>query len=148
MSLDFNLGPIVSNNLYIGLVPRSYSDKFNVAHLNCRSIRPSLNSTKFDELKSVLCGSNLDVIGISETWLKSDISSHAVEIPGYTFVRNDRRNMRGGGVGIYVSNKLKYTVVFKSSIAGKCESLYIVLYSGSAITIVYELFCYNYSRRF
>lgn len=136
MSLDANFGPVISNNLYIRSVLNSFDGKFNVAHLNCRSIRPSVNSTKIDELIPIIGDSMLDAIGITETWLKSDVSSCAVEIPGYKFLRNDRANSRGGGVGIYLSKKLKHRVVFKSSVLGKCESLFIELFSGN-ITVLF-----------
>lgn len=132
MSSNINMGPAISSNVYINNDLRACDDKLNVAHLNCQSIRPSLNSSKFDELRSILCGSRFDVFGISETWLKTTVLNSAVNIPGYALVRNDRRNMRGGGVGIYVSARLKHKIVFKSSVLGKCESLFLEIYSGDA----------------
>lgn len=55
--------------------------------------------------------SNLDVIGISETWLTPYISSEAVKVNGYSFVRCDRIGRRGGGVGIYISEKFNYVIL-------------------------------------
>lgn len=130
MSSNINIGPVISGNVYINTDLRACDAKLNVAHLNCQSIRPSSNTSKFDEFKSILCGSRFDVFGISETWLKTTVLNSAVNIPGYVFFRNDRRNIRGGGVGIYVSVKLKHKIVFRSSVLGKCESLFLELYSG------------------
>lgn len=132
MSPNDNIGPVVSNNSVLKTVLRPCEAQFNVGHWNCQSIKPSVNSVKFDELKSILCDSLLDVVGISETWLKSDVSSQAVEIPGYKFCRNDRSRVRGGGVGIYVSTGIKHRIVFKTSVIGKCESLFIELTSGDS----------------
>lgn len=132
MSSNINNGPVISNNLFINSDLHACDAKFNVAHLNCQSIRPSVHSSKFDELKSILSGSRFHAIGISETWLKSVVLNRAIDIPGYKFVRNDRRHSRGGGVGIYVSNKLQHKFVFKAYAVGKCESLFLELCSGSA----------------
>ena len=47
------------------------------------------------------------VIGISETWL--DDSSQSVEIDGFASFRNlVRENRAGGGVGLFISNDLKF----------------------------------------
>lgn len=127
-----NLGPVISNNLSINSDLLPFDDKLNIAHINCQSMRPSTSSTKFDELKSLIFGSRFDIFGISETWLKSEVSNRAVDIPGYKFIRNDRKNLRGGGVGIYISKKLNNKIVFKTSVVGKCESIFIELYSGNS----------------
>ncbi|XP_059225893.1 uncharacterized protein LOC131997969 [Stomoxys calcitrans] len=98
MSSNLNLGPVVSNNTYIKSILRGCNDKLKVAHLNCQSMRPNVCSSKFDELKSILCDSMLDLVGLSETWLKSAVSLRSVSVPGYIFHRNDRKSSRGGGV--------------------------------------------------
>lgn len=130
MSSNINMGPVINNNRYINSVLESCSGKLNVAHLNCRSIRPSTNSTKLFELKSILCGSRVNILGVSETWLKTEVSSRVVKIPGYEFLRHDRSNARGGGVGIYISNGISHRIVFKCMEAGVCESLFVELLSG------------------
>ncbi|XP_075157890.1 uncharacterized protein LOC142231157 [Haematobia irritans] len=88
--------------------------------------------TKFDELKSIICGSGLHVVVLSETWLKPIVSTRSLRIDGFEFYRNDRVGSRGGGVGIYVSSALRHKIIFKSSILGKCESLFLELFSGSS----------------
>jgi hypothetical protein len=63
-------------------------------------------------------GSGVNVIGVNEIFLTQSVSSKAVEIVGYRFLRNDRsvfgRPVTGGGVGLYLKNKL----VAKSSQVG------------------------------
>lgn len=74
-------------------------------HLNIRSLLG-----KLDSLKSFIIENNCDILAVSETWLDSDISSHAVSIDGYNFLRRDRGS-RGGGVAFYISKKFKYEII-------------------------------------
>lgn len=131
MSLNDNMGPVVSSNSYLNTAFSPYLNQFKVAHLNCRSINPSANSIKLDELKSILSGNLFDVFAISESWLHDNVSSRAVDLSGYKFCRNDRHGSRGGGLGLYISNKLRFKVVFKVSDSNLCESLFVELYFGS-----------------
>lgn len=128
MSSNINLGSVVNDGTYFKNILYPYKGQFNVAHLNCCSIRPSFLTSKFDEINKIFSGSEFDAIGISETWLNHNITSKAVEIPDYKFVRNDREGRRGGGVGIYISKKLKFKTVFKSPTLQKCESLFVEIY--------------------
>lgn len=82
----------------------------NVIHFNVASIFP-----KIDEIRHIFQNSNTHIIAISETWLKSNISSKAVELPGFRLFRSDRKRKRGGGVAIYVSLKLNARVVASSA---------------------------------
>lgn len=126
-SIINNLGPVISNSSYLVDVLQPCHGLLKVAHINCNSIRPSHRSTKFDEFRHIVNGSGFDIIAVSETWLKCEVSTNAVHIPNYTFCRNDREHCRGGGVGIYVSDAIKFKIVFKSSIFDKCESLFLEL---------------------
>jgi len=78
---------------------------FSVFHLNIRSIYQNLS-----HLTDLLCSLDIDfsVIGISESWLKD--SDHSVDIEGYNFIHNYRKNKSGGGVGLYLSNHLDYKI--------------------------------------
>ncbi|CAG2184386.1 unnamed protein product [Mytilus edulis] len=66
------------------------------------------NRTKLDEIEFVLCNElQYDVICISETWLKPDISFEDIKIDNYNTYRRDRADGFGyGGVAIYVSDRL------------------------------------------
>ena len=48
----------------------------------------------------------IDILGISETHLNSDIMSEEVKLDGYTFIRNYRKTGSGGGVGCFIRNDL------------------------------------------
>lgn len=79
---------------------------FKIGHLNARSL-----STGFDHFSNLVLENNFDILCVSETWLNANIPTHIINIPGFNFVRKDR-NGRGGGIGVYVKNEIKYTSVF------------------------------------
>ncbi|XP_075150406.1 uncharacterized protein LOC142224512 [Haematobia irritans] len=85
-----------------------------------------------DEIKSLLVNSGIKAFGVSETWLKPYVPSKAVTIPWYSLVRNDRSVGRGGGVGIYVSSRMKYKVAFRSNNSLDCESLFLDIQCSSS----------------
>ncbi|XP_031327432.1 uncharacterized protein LOC116158740 [Photinus pyralis] len=58
-----------------------------IAHVNIRSLVPKLHV-----LKSFLDVEKYDVMAISESWLKNDVSDEHITIPGYNLVRHDRVN--------------------------------------------------------
>ena len=51
----------------------------------------------------------IDLIILSETWLTRN-NSNRVNIPGYTFVGNNRTSKKGGGVGFLISDMITYNV--------------------------------------
>ena len=68
-----------------------------IVHLNIRSLLP-----KIDQLRQILVEAKIDIITLSETWLKPEIDTQLVEIDGYTCYRLDRNKgttgkKRGGG---------------------------------------------------
>ena len=78
-----------------------------VAHLNVRSLR-----NKVDLLRQDLTNDNaVDVLTLSETWLNSSITDGELQLPGFSCIRQRRReNRSGGGVIIYVCEGLSYRV--------------------------------------
>ena len=69
----------------------------SICHLNTQRM-----SSKFDEFQLMINQTNLDIITLSETWLKSD--KHLLEyvrLPDYEFAYRNRDEKRGGGVEIY-----------------------------------------------
>jgi hypothetical protein len=92
--------------------PGSFVD-LSICHINARSLYAfdkdlESNRTKLDEIESVLCLQyRYDIICISETWLKSNISCEDIKINNYTVYRKDRSdNSSYGGVAIYVVDHL------------------------------------------
>lgn len=137
MALNNNMGPLISSSSYINSTLRSFSNQLKVSHLNCRSITP-----KLDELKLILKNNPLDIFSVSETWLSNVVSDRAVAMPGFKLCRNDRSS-RGGGVALYISNKLKYKYVFKISDSNACESLFVELYFGNATLLLGVVYLRN-----
>ena len=67
---------------------------------------------KTDELAVILQTNNIDICGITETWLNQDIPTQTVDIDGYIFHRCDRNDSRqGGGVACYVRQNLPFSLV-------------------------------------
>ena len=66
---------------------------------------------KQDSLKLLLNDIRKDcrvqVILLAETWLNKN-SVKQVKVPGYSFIGSHRKSKRGGGVGILISQNLKY----------------------------------------
>nr|CAI5829537.1 unnamed protein product [Callosobruchus analis] len=89
--------------------------KLNLFHLNVCSLQG-----KREDIKTILYNNNIDVLAISETWLNEKIETSYVTIDGYTFLRRDRGS-RGGGVGLYISNSLKFKKITSS---GEIEQLW------------------------
>ena len=78
--------------------------KLRCVYFNARSI-----VNKHKELEMYVLEEKFDIVGITETWLYSEISDSEMSIDGYTLLRNDRNDAekhRGGGVALYVHNDL------------------------------------------
>ena len=78
---------------------------FKTVHLNIRSI-----IKKIDQIKTLLFNSTIDILSISETWLKPHLNTKLVNLQGFETYRLDRRahaqsKKRGGGLLLYVNNK-------------------------------------------
>ena len=66
-------------------------------------------SSTFDEFQVMLYRRPFDIITLSETWLQSDTNLlQYVQIPGYSFCYKNRDEQRGGGVGMYIKDTIKY----------------------------------------
>ena len=81
--------------------------------LNVQSINPSAHSScrwKIPKLQEDinLASSKwpIPIVALTETWLKPHITDAQVEIPNYTSFRSDRCARQGGGVMLYMHNKL------------------------------------------
>eukprot|EP00112_Aurelia_sp_Birch-Aquarium-sp1_P026226 Seg9174.1 transcript_id=Seg9174.1/GoldUCD/mRNA.D3Y31 product="hypothetical protein" protein_id=Seg9174.1/GoldUCD/D3Y31 len=73
-------------------------------HINTQSL-----ASTFDEFQMILSKYPFDVVALSETWLTKDKAlNDYVQIPGYELVSENRNNMKGGGVGFYVKDSIKF----------------------------------------
>ena len=74
-----------------------------------------------DRLRECIDANNFDIICLTETWL-----SHGVEPPkihNYCLARKDRVT-RGGGVGLYIKNNIKYRML---DVGSELEQLWVSL---------------------
>ena len=66
--------------------------------------------SKIDKLKALLnectLGKKIDVIWLCETWQRK--SSPLPKLDGYFYIHKHRQHKLGGGVGMFVSDRLKY----------------------------------------
>jgi len=95
-----------------------FKGSFNFCHLNAQGL---LDACHFDEMKLLLKGNqNLNLIALTETWLRSSNTNKSIDIPGYKIIRADRKSKRGdrnkgGGVAIFVLKNLKTKIILNSS---------------------------------
>lgn len=112
---------------------------FTVVHINTRSLLG-----KFAEFKRILLDKKYNICTVSETWLKPNISNDTLYIEGYNFVRFDRDRRRGGGIGMYIKNNIKYKVILTE---GNIEQLWVSfsLYKKTfALGVLYKPPEFNY----
>ena len=83
------------------------SKGLKILHHNIRSLWAHIDSLKIE-----LAHSQIDILTISETWLKTNIDSKLVEIPNYTLIRHDRETQnannttkQGGGASNIPQNR-------------------------------------------
>lgn len=88
-----------------------------VAHINICSLR-----NKVHEIHHILHANKIHII-INETWLDSSVSDSLLNIPGYRIYQNDR-NLRGGGVCLYVMSSLHARLIMPASNT-HLESLFV-----------------------
>ena len=76
----------------------------SIAHLNTQSLLST-----FTEFTMMLSLYSFDIVCVTETWLKNDSTQiNYVQIPDYDFVYANRTSSKGGGVGLYISQKFSY----------------------------------------
>ena len=69
---------------------------------------------KMDELLVILEDIKPDIIGLTETWAFEEIQDSELHLDGYNMFRQDRtdtKNGRGGGVLLYMNERIKSTIV-------------------------------------
>ena len=77
----------------------------HIASLNIQHLLP-----KFDEIHNHLsCPSTTDIFGLCETFLNNDVLDSVIKICNYTLERKDREHKKGGGVLVYIHERIPYT---------------------------------------
>ena len=95
--------------------------------MNARSI---LN--KLEDLKALVYEHSPDVIGITESWAHTEIMDAVLYLPGYTMIRKDRCNQRGGGLLLYIEERIIFERLPETEY--EVESIWIQLKQKSGNT--------------
>lgn len=100
--------------------------------MNIRSIK-----SKSDQVHHLLLDSNLDFLCLSETWLHKNTPSAALKVPGFNFYRRDRVGSKGGGVMIYVKDRIQCNEIHWSNCEElECIGLNIILSPQMSFTLI------------
>ena len=78
---------------------------FKLINLNVSSL-----FRKIDQCRIMFSSSEIDVVTLSETWLKNSVPTVAVDIDNYCCIRHDRdvantTKKAGGGLATYIHNR-------------------------------------------
>ena len=96
--------------------------QFSAIHFNSRSM-----AKNFNQISAYLSSLSLNVraIGITETWLNSE-NENCYMLDGYNFINNNRKVGRGGGVGIFLDEKLCYRLRDDlNPTCSSCETVFV-----------------------
>ncbi|KAL9702626.1 hypothetical protein quinque_006144 [Culex quinquefasciatus] len=86
--------------------------KLNICHGNAQSLCAK-KGTKLDEIRNNLQDSKITIACFTESWLTTKNTDRSIAIPGFSFLRNDRKYGRGGGIVIYFKEHLGCKEVFR-----------------------------------
>jgi len=100
-------------------------DFIHILYFNAHSLLPNI-----EELRALCPTNSPDIVCVVETWIDNSILDCELNIPGYSIVKHDR-NRHGGGVLMFINNKLSFTVLS----CGSNELQFM------AITVIYPNKC-------
>ena len=85
----------------------------NLAVGHCNIQGGLTNLAKTLQVQELIFREKLDILGINETNLKSDIDTSTLNLPhNFNFIRKDRINNSGrGGCGLLISKSVKYELL-------------------------------------
>ena len=91
---------------------------------------------KVDEIKILLSEKrSVDILGICETFLNSEISDELITADGFNFERRDREGKSGGGILVYVSQLLNYKR--RPDLEGEIETVWLEVSLPNSKPILY-----------
>jgi len=77
----------------------------HVVHINIQHLLPNLDEIYKCHLSNQ---SLIDIFGMVETFLHSDVDDNSLRIKHFKFERSDRLQKRGGGILVYIKNNIIY----------------------------------------
>ena len=133
---EFMSNTILSKYYTIGeLISAKFADKlFSVYHLNIASLQKHIH-----ELRIMLSCVQIkfDIICISETKLKDEMSLSNIQIEGYEFIHTPTLT-QCGGVGMYIKIGIEYGIInnLTQSHENICESIFVELKHPSKKNVI------------
>ena len=83
-------------------------DNLSLIHLNVRSLKANfINIQRYLDVINF----EFDIIAVSESWLNDHDDLTLFCLEGYDIVNMNRINKRGGGVLLYISNRIENSVI-------------------------------------
>ena len=98
-----------------------------ILYTNARSLT---SGTRREEIELLIKRENIDIVGITETWGKLDITDSEMSFTDYKLYRKDRASIndrKGGGVALYVKNSFQ-SVEWEELNSRPCESVWCKVY--------------------
>lgn len=116
---------------YVELFCNKFKHSLKVVHINAQSLCDTAHNSEFH---SVFVESNVDIIGVSETFFKS---SSLTAIPNYNVFNVNRTDRIGGGVAVYVKECHKVKILSTSDgLSGKPEYIIMEVILGNEAILV------------
>ena len=81
---------------------------------------------KIDEIRHCVIHANVDVVCLTETWLREHIDDNVVSIGGFNLVRLDRKTRMHGGVCMYIKDSIQFSLL-DDLIHPSYEALWILI---------------------
>ena len=102
-------------------------NNIKICFVNARSLR-----NKFTDLETLALTENYDIIGITETWINTEVRDYLAEfaLPGYSIFNAERKDKVGGGAILYVKPYLSPILITKPNI-NNIDSVYIQIKNNS-----------------
>lgn len=97
---------------------------FEILNLNIRSL-----PKKWAHFRALVEKSNYDVIILTESWLRSEISDNQICLDNYNIARKDRPT-RAGGIVIYIRSEYTFKIIDDIPSNGT-EQLWLSVYSDN-----------------
>ncbi|XP_014209269.1 uncharacterized protein LOC106639941 [Copidosoma floridanum] len=97
--------------VYMYLAKNKKHSSFILEHINAQSL-----TAHFQDIQQLIKEHNILILGISKTFLKPELPSHPVCIPGYRLLRHDQVGKGCGGIALYIQESLKSEILDASDI--------------------------------
>ena len=106
-------------------IPRKQNEQFKGAFPSVFLTNVRSMNNKADELFATANAFQADIIGVTETWFGTSNPASANQLEGRVLFHQDRTDRRGGGVALYVRNKLNPAIFGSDLVPSHLEILWV-----------------------